>query len=101
MSDSDEPPLDSPRHMSRRLWRSLGRCCVAYLLIVLGMMFLETWLVYPIPPLDRGDWHPAGFDFEDVWFASADGTKLHGWFVERPNAKRAILYCHGNGENVG
>jgi uncharacterized protein len=64
-------------------------------------MFLETWLVYPIPPLARGDWQPAGLDFEDVHFTSADGTKLHGWFVEHPGAKRAILYCHGNGENVG
>jgi fermentation-respiration switch protein FrsA (DUF1100 family) len=35
-----------------------------------------------------------------VWFESADGTKLHGWFVEHPNAARAILYCHGNGEHV-
>ena len=24
------------------------------------MMFLETWLVYPVPPVERGDWHPAG-----------------------------------------
>jgi fermentation-respiration switch protein FrsA (DUF1100 family) len=69
--------------------------------VVLGAMFLETMLVYPIPPLARGDWHPAGLAFEDVNFTSADGTKLHGWFVERPGAKRAVLYCHGNGENVG
>jgi uncharacterized protein len=74
---------------------------VAYLVVVLLVMFLETWLVYPIPPLSRGDWQPAGLDFEDVHFTSDNGTKLHGWFVERPNATRAILYCHGNGENVG
>ena len=55
-----------------------------YLVVVLVVMFLETWLVYPIPPLARGDWHPAGLDFEDVHFTSDDGTKLHGWFVERP-----------------
>ena len=49
---------------------------------------------------DRGDWHPTGLPHEDVWFQSADGTKLHGWFVPHPNPKRAILYCHGNGEHV-
>lgn len=73
---------------------------VAYLLIVLGMMFLETWLVYPAPPRDWGNWKPAGLQYEDVHFTSADGTRLHGWFFPQPNATRAILYCHGNGEDV-
>ncbi len=82
-------------------WHFARAALIAYLVVVLAMTFLETWLVYPIPPVERGDWHPAGLDFEDVRFASADGTKLHGWFVERPNARRAVLYCHGNGENVG
>jgi len=69
--------------------------------VLLAMTFLENMLVCPVPPLSRGDWHPAGLQYEDVHFQSADGTKLHGWFVERPNAKRTILYCHGNGEDVG
>jgi hypothetical protein len=64
------------------------------------MMFLETWLVYPIPPLTWGNWHPTNFPYEDIHFTSADGTKLHGWFVPYPNSTRAILYCHGNGEDV-
>jgi fermentation-respiration switch protein FrsA (DUF1100 family) len=64
------------------------------------MMFLETWLVYPIPSLSWGDWRPKGFEYEDVNFQSADGTKLHGWFVPNPNAARAVVYCHGNGEDV-
>jgi fermentation-respiration switch protein FrsA (DUF1100 family) len=48
-----------------------------------------------------GDWDPVGLHHEDVWFNSADGTKLHGWFVPHPEPKRAILYCHGNGEHIG
>jgi uncharacterized protein len=81
-------------------WRIARPLVVAYLLIVLGMMFLETWLVYPIPRLEWGDWNPKGFQFEDVHFTSADGTKLHGWFVPHANSTRAVLYCHGNGEDV-
>ncbi len=50
---------------------------------------------YPI-----GDWQPAGLQFEDAWFASADGTRLHGWYVPCENARAAVLYCHGNGGNV-
>jgi uncharacterized protein len=67
---------------------------------MLGMAFLETRLVYPIPPLSRGNWKPTDFPYEDVNFKSADGTKLQGWFFPQPNSKRAILYCHGNGEDV-
>ena len=69
-------------------------------MIMLGMVLLETRLVYPIPPVSRGDWKPAGFHYENVEFNSADGTKLHGWFFAYPKSKRAILYCHGNGEDV-
>jgi fermentation-respiration switch protein FrsA (DUF1100 family) len=64
------------------------------------MMFLERWLVYPAPPPGAGDWTAAWLPHEDVWFHAADGTRLNGWFVPHANSKRAILYCHGNGEHI-
>ena len=72
---------------------------VAYLLIVLLMTFLERYLVYPGPPIDRSDW-AAGESFEDVFFESEDGTRLNGWFYEHPAPTRVVLYFHGNGEQV-
>jgi len=74
---------------------------LTYLVVVLSMMLFETWIVYPIPPVARGNWQPTSLEYEDVWFHSADGTKLHGWFVPHPTSNQAILYCHGNGEHVG
>jgi fermentation-respiration switch protein FrsA (DUF1100 family) len=85
---------------ARRGWRIVRPAIVAYLIVVLGLMLFERYLVYPVPPLARGDWHPRGLGHEDVTFHSADGTKLHGWYVPHPQARRAILYCHGNGEQV-
>jgi hypothetical protein len=73
---------------------------IPYLLVLLLMTFLETWMVYPIPPVQQGDWIAAGLEHEEVWFHAADGTRLHGWFVPHPRARRAIVYCHGNGEQV-
>ncbi len=73
---------------------------VTYLLVVLAMTLLETWLVYPVPRRNDGDWQAANLVHEDVWFTSADGTKLHGWYLPKANAKRAIVYFHGNGEHV-
>jgi uncharacterized protein len=94
-------PTESPRtRWASRSWRIARWLIVVYLFTVLGMMFLETWLVYPIPSLSWGNWHPTDFKYEDIHFTSADGTKLHGWFVPHANPTRAVLYCHGNAEDV-
>lgn len=88
------------RRFELAAWRVTRAVLIAYLLVVLLMTFLETWLVYPVPPVDRSDWQPAGLTFEDAWIASADGTRLHGWFVPHAEPRYAVLYCHGNGEQV-
>lgn len=103
--DESQRSADADSGMPRsRRGRSLGKLLAAgtcaYLAVVIAMFWLETWLVYPAPPVEAGDWHPTGLDYEDVHFTSADGTKLHGWFVPHRSPKRAIVYCHGNGEFV-
>jgi uncharacterized protein len=84
----------------RLVWHLLRPVLVAYLLVLLAMTFVETWLVYPIPKIFERDWHPVGLDYEEVWFTAADGTKLFGWFAPQAGSKLAVLYCHGNGEDV-
>jgi fermentation-respiration switch protein FrsA (DUF1100 family) len=96
----DQPSAAGWQKVSRLLWRIGRPILIAYLIVVLLMMLFETWLVYPAPSVDAGDWHPTGFKYEDVSFDSADGTKLHGWFITHPAPQHAILYCHGNGEDV-
>ncbi len=73
---------------------------LAYLLILLLMMWLETTLLFPRWAIAPGDWHPDGLVYEDVCFTSSDGTRLHGWYFEQPGATIHVLYCHGNGEDV-
>ena len=41
-----------------------------------------------------------GFKHEDVSFQTADGVKLHGWFLEAAKARGAILFFHGNAGNI-
>ena len=95
--------VGTKRHLPlvHKCWRGLRLVLVAYLIVVVAVMFLETWLVYPAPPVESGDWQPAGLNYEEIWLTSEDGTKLHGWFVDHPQRKRQLLYCHGNGEHVG
>ncbi len=43
----------------------------------------------------------AGLDYEDIAFVAEDAVLLHGWWIPAPGATRTVLYCHGNGDNVG
>jgi alpha-beta hydrolase superfamily lysophospholipase len=40
---------------------------------------------------------------ESVWFNSADGTRLHGWFFKSQSAPATatVIFFHGNGGNIG
>jgi hypothetical protein len=41
-----------------------------------------------------------GLAYEDVSFAAADGTRLHGWFIPAPGAQATLLFFHGNAGNI-
>jgi fermentation-respiration switch protein FrsA (DUF1100 family) len=62
---------------------------------------LEGSAVFHPTRYPEGNWQPKGLDFEDAWFESADGTKLHGWFVEHERPRAVVLFCHGNGGSLG
>lgn len=44
-----------------------------------------------------------GFLYEDVNFKSADGTKLHGWFLKAKGLKTkgTVVFSHGNAGSLG
>jgi len=50
----------------------------------------------------EGIWDPSpfGVEAEDQWFESADGVRLHGWWIPHRRARGTILYCHGHTGNV-
>lgn len=44
---------------------------------------------------------PAGRPWDDVSFASMDGTKLNGWFIPAIGpAKATVVHFHGNAQNL-
>ncbi len=87
------------------LWlkRTLISCGVLYVGALSLLVIFENNLVYPGKSSAHGDYRPT-FRFEDVYFSSADGTKLHGWMIPFFNgefaSERYVLYCHGNAENI-
>lgn len=73
---------------------------LTYLFLLVAAMFLERHLIYFPMRYPAGSWRPEGLRFEDAWFETADGVKIHGWYLPCPNAKGAVLICHGNGGNI-
>jgi uncharacterized protein len=94
----------SPVPLWRRFCSSIGRIVhvvlLAYLIVLVATMFFEDSLIYFPWVYPQGDWNPQGLRVEDAWFQAADGTRLHGWYVPKENARAAVLFCHGNGGNL-
>ena len=65
------------------------------------MGILDQYFVYHPEPWQDRDWaRLSGLPLEDVWFQSADGTKLFGWYVEASATSAVVLWCHGNAGNI-
>ena len=58
----------------------------------------RSFLYYPEPEL-QGTPASVGLDYEDVWLQTADGVRVHAWFVPG-NAGITWLWLHGNAGNV-
>ena len=78
--------------------------------IILGLVVVGGCAMSPLRRFEQsmvfqprvypdGDYE-SGRDFEDVWFQSSDGTKLHGWLASPDKPLGALLYCHGNAGNI-
>jgi hypothetical protein len=61
---------------------------------------LERSLLFHAAPYPQGNWRPAGLAYEDAWFESAEGARLHGWFVPHPRPRAIVLFLHGNAGNI-
>ena len=84
----------------RTVWRLVRFGLAFYLTIILFTMLFENAMIFPAPRYPQGDWDPSDLQLEDVDFLSDDGTRLHGWYLSRPQPRGYLLYCHGNGDFV-
>ena len=85
------------RRVMVRCVRVVGLAC---LLVLLGAMFCEERLIFFPVRYPDGDWDAPGIGREDVYFRTADGVRLHGWFCEVPDADFVVLFSHGNAGNL-
>ena len=65
------------------------------------LWFLAQRAVYFPMKFPEGFWELRGqVGAEDVWLRTADGVKVHAWWVARPEARVATLFLHGNAGNL-
>ena len=73
--------------------------CVAF---VYGLRRLELLMTFRPDRMTAQESKSPAAGAEIVWFNSADGTRLNGWFfasLTKP-AAATIIFCHGNGGNI-
>lgn len=72
----------------------------AYLATGLFLLFsLDRLMYYPSRRIDAV---PAdfGLEAEEIRFAAADGTPLHGWYFAAPESRAVFVFLHGNAGNI-
>ncbi|MBI2819353.1 MAG: alpha/beta hydrolase [Acidobacteria bacterium] len=86
----------------RRLFFSVARiAAIVYLTLCLMLRLFQADLIYfPVKEVSATP-RQAGLDFESVTLLTDDNLKLAAWWIPAPNARAAILFCHGNAGNIG
>jgi abhydrolase domain-containing protein 17 len=77
---------------------------VAGIALAVGVLrTIENRLIYFPPRYPHGfPSHPdEEFAVEDVWMITDDGVRIHAFFRSNPASRRALLWFHGNAENIG
>jgi len=41
-----------------------------------------------------------GLDFQDLFFTTADGVRLNGWFIPHRDARVTLVWFHGSAGNI-
>lgn len=86
--------------MLRTLLSFLTVLLVSYLaLVILAYLFQDRLLYFPSRQL-RGTPAQRSLSFENVTLDTADGERLHGWWIPAEPERAVLLFCHGNAGNI-
>jgi len=87
----------------QRAARILSLIGAGYLALLLAMYFGQSSLLY-LPDIPSRELvaspRDIGLAHEDVHLETADGVRLHGWYLPAPDARGTLLFLHGNAGNI-
>ncbi|TLS72264.1 alpha/beta hydrolase [Mariprofundus erugo] len=82
------------------LLRALLLLVIAIAGTVISMLSVEDdYIFFPEQEMSHSP-ADAGLSFRDLYFTSADGVRLHGWYMPHPHARFTLLHLHGNAGNI-
>lgn len=81
------------------LWIAVLAAGIYLLLTVLLYVFQERLIFFPSSTITYTP-ADAGIGANDVYFESANGKTLHGWYAEADSGAVTILFSHGNAGNI-
>lgn len=64
-----------------------------------GCRIEDNFIFHPERVVGRDPSH-IGLAFEDVFFTTQDGIRLHGWFIPHQDAHATFVWFHGNAGNI-
>ncbi len=80
----------------KSLTSAVGGAIMGFLVIA---ALQSKFIYFPTRELHTTPDH-LGLAYESVDLTTADGVKIHGWFVPAPDARATVLFFHGNAGNI-
>lgn len=74
---------------------------LAYVILVLLLVLRQERMIFFPDRVVGATPADAGLPYESVSFTAADGVRLAGWYLPAPESHVTVLFCHGNGGNIG
>ena len=89
------------KKLARRMLHSILFILVSVwvLLSLLLYIFQPRFIYFPQSKIDFTP-DMAGLSFEDIYFKTEDDVLLNGWFIPADDARKTLLFFHGNGGNI-
>ncbi len=91
----------TPVLWAERLWIPLRILGLAYVGLLLVLFFSQDSLMFVPSRAVTATPQAVGLRFEPWKIPTADGETLAAWFIPAPNPQGILVYCHGNGGNIG
>lgn len=82
------------------LWLLAVVAAVYFSLALLVLLFERRLIFFPDVGRHAGEPVPVDLSVEDVWLRTADGVRLHAWWITAPGAEFAFLAFHGNAASI-
>ena len=86
--------------LSRPVWVALLTALALYaVLCFLAVVFQPKLVFFPGPPPTTTPRY-VGLDYRELELVTADGVRLHGWYVPAGDPAGAVLVSHGNAGSI-